>query len=343
MIASCIFSPDRAYRYVWSTPLSTLLFRPKPRRLLFLMLNPSTADENEPDPTVTRCLGFGRAWDFDVLTVCNLFAFRSTDPRGLLDVDDPVGPDNDGHLGREATSADRIVLAWGRHDPVGKLIDRRVPFVRSALRGWSRARWGSSAAARAATPVTRSCSRAPPLSRRSPSDGEEDDQVCCRLRPRSHLGPTTPISTASLSTSRAASFGTTSIAITGGVGIVSQVTRTGPSDGLPRELRRALPGVLRRLRRDRTARRDRARLREHRQEDRMEVGAPAPDLPDVQPPTLSHQARPDASPAPRRDHRGARCPDGHHEDSRVSSTRRGRSTSARGSSGTPWPSRLSAA
>lgn len=92
-----------------------------PKRALFIMLNPSTADETKNDPTVRRCIGYARAWDYAFLTVCNIFALRSTDPKALYRHDDPVGPDNDMWIWQEADTADLVVCAWGTH---GKLNGR---------------------------------------------------------------------------------------------------------------------------------------------------------------------------------------------------------------------------
>ncbi len=85
------------------------------------MLNPSTADAERSDPTVTRCVHYAQAWGFGALIVTNLFAHRSTDPRALKVVDDPVGPDNDAWILRAAQSVHRVVVAWGVH---GTLLDR---------------------------------------------------------------------------------------------------------------------------------------------------------------------------------------------------------------------------
>lgn len=105
-----IFSPDRKYRYVLQRSIA-----PNRWRCLFIMLNPSTADESVNDPTIGRCVSFARAWGYGELVVCNLFALRSTNPRALHQELDPVGPDNDQHIIREATLAFRTVLAWGNH------------------------------------------------------------------------------------------------------------------------------------------------------------------------------------------------------------------------------------
>ncbi len=59
------------------------------------MLNPSTADEQRNDPTIRRCIEFARAWQFGSVEVVNLFAYRTTDARELIRVEEPVGEEND--------------------------------------------------------------------------------------------------------------------------------------------------------------------------------------------------------------------------------------------------------
>ena len=66
--------------------------------LLFVMLNPSTADAEVDDATIRRCLGFADAHGFGELEVVNLYAYRATDPADLKRAGYPVGPDNDAHI-----------------------------------------------------------------------------------------------------------------------------------------------------------------------------------------------------------------------------------------------------
>src|SRR5580692_943110 len=82
-------------------------------RVLFIMLNPSTADGTVDDPTIRRCVTFARRWGYGRLEVCNLFAYRATDPRELCRVVNPVGPLNDATIARAAKRADKVVVAWG--------------------------------------------------------------------------------------------------------------------------------------------------------------------------------------------------------------------------------------
>ena len=118
---------EGAYRYsLWRTIEPARL----QERVLFVMLNPSTADASEDDPTLRRCLGFARAWGLGSLEVCNLFALRSTSPGALLSARDPVGPRNDEFLREAIARARLIVAAWGAQPIAGK----RVPAVLRMLR-----------------------------------------------------------------------------------------------------------------------------------------------------------------------------------------------------------------
>ena len=86
-------------------------------QVLFVMLNPSTADALAGDPTIRRCVGFAKSWGFSQLAVANLFALRSTDPHVLMrcgDID-PVGPRNDEAIIGLAEESTMIVAAWGNH------------------------------------------------------------------------------------------------------------------------------------------------------------------------------------------------------------------------------------
>ena len=110
---SAVISECGQYRYVLRRSLGSALRWYKP--MLFIMLNPSTADAEKDDPTVRRCKYFAEREGATHLTVVNLFALRATDPRALSAHPDPVGPDNDKHLIEECKrhSLLPIVAAWG--------------------------------------------------------------------------------------------------------------------------------------------------------------------------------------------------------------------------------------
>ncbi len=110
------FSQDRIYRYSLSRTWNT----EKPF-VVFIGLNPSTADENFDDPTIRRCMRYAGDWQFGGLVMLNLFAYRSTDPIRLRKVEDPIGPQNDIYIRFNTKLAGLTIVAWGtRGDYLGR-------------------------------------------------------------------------------------------------------------------------------------------------------------------------------------------------------------------------------
>ncbi len=108
-IRLALFSECERYRYaLW------IEWDSSKRVAGFVGLNPSTATELQDDPTVRRCKGYAEQWGFGGLLMLNAFAYRSTDPRGLLAIDDPVGSDNTpAFLNEQLFRAGIRVAAWG--------------------------------------------------------------------------------------------------------------------------------------------------------------------------------------------------------------------------------------
>jgi hypothetical protein len=79
------------------------------------MLNPSTADEFQLDPSCTRARDFAERWGYGAVVVSNLFGWCATDPGDMLDAEDPVGRGNDAAIARAAREAGIVVCAWGNH------------------------------------------------------------------------------------------------------------------------------------------------------------------------------------------------------------------------------------
>ena len=88
-----IISQDNKYRY----QLSRIWDERKPT-VLFIMLIPSTADADIDDPTIRRVVNIAKSWGYGGVFVGNLYAFRSTDPKGLQYTDNPIGEDNIQHI-----------------------------------------------------------------------------------------------------------------------------------------------------------------------------------------------------------------------------------------------------
>lgn len=106
-ISGARFSECRKYRYVlwriWDFNLP---------RIMFIGLNPSTADETQNDPTIRRVVGFAKDWGYGGVYMCNLFGIVSTDPAELKTCDDPV-KDNDSWLLQYSELSRDILFGWG--------------------------------------------------------------------------------------------------------------------------------------------------------------------------------------------------------------------------------------
>jgi len=112
MEKGAIISPCEKFRYrLWRTWDASLPV------LLFVMLNPSTADASENDPTIRKCIGFAQRLGFGGIEVLNLFAYRATDPADLKRAGYPAGPDNvahlDGRIKAVQAASGVVVCAWG--------------------------------------------------------------------------------------------------------------------------------------------------------------------------------------------------------------------------------------
>ena len=116
VLRSAYISADLQYRYRLERT-----WNPERGWVLFVMLNPSTADGMKDDRTITKCMRFARDWKYGGLVVANLFAYRSPHPAELLEVDDPVGPENDATLAALRDSHGMTLCAWGNN---GRLMGR---------------------------------------------------------------------------------------------------------------------------------------------------------------------------------------------------------------------------
>lgn len=113
------FSVCRNYRYALTRSWDTT----PGRRAVWVMLNPSTADAFQLDPTLKRCRSFAQAWGCRAMTILNLFALRATDPKVMLAHPEPVGRHNDDVIRMVAAAEpDALwVAGWG---PPGKHLGR---------------------------------------------------------------------------------------------------------------------------------------------------------------------------------------------------------------------------
>ena len=112
MEMGALFDANRYRRFklwrIWDPDLPTMTT---------IGLNPSTADETQNDPTVTRCINRAHDLGLGGLIMLNVFSYRATDPKELWDAAEWGGIDIEGEGNRaafEGISQSGVVLAaWG--------------------------------------------------------------------------------------------------------------------------------------------------------------------------------------------------------------------------------------
>jgi len=115
MIRRATLSDCKKYRY------SLLRKWDEGATLLFIMLNPSTADAEKDDPTVRKCITLAKKYGFGSLYIGNLYGFRATNPRDVLKLGlrDAEGPRNESMLRAMIQKSSKIIVAWGNHGVQG--------------------------------------------------------------------------------------------------------------------------------------------------------------------------------------------------------------------------------
>lgn len=123
------FSDDRKYRYLLTREFGGI------STCLFLMLNPSIADDVVDDPTIRRCIGFARREGFGRLEIVNLYGFMATEPSTLFAEQDPIGTENDSAIEESLDRANLVIAAWGNH---GSYSPNRVEHVVGMIRNYGK-------------------------------------------------------------------------------------------------------------------------------------------------------------------------------------------------------------
>ena len=109
-----IISDCNLYRY----ELHRTWDKNKPK-VLFIMLNPSTADAIHDDATTIRCINYAKRWGFGSIMIGNIYPFRAKRPKDLKrwinddSVDVKSYSSNVDHVEMMIDTADLIVCAWG--------------------------------------------------------------------------------------------------------------------------------------------------------------------------------------------------------------------------------------
>ena len=108
--STAVYSDCEHYRYSLKR-----VWEPKKQKIIFILLNPSTATELRNDPTVERCERRARELGFGSFLVCNIFAWRDTNPKKMKLAIDPIGEHNNKAILEGCHWANRLICAWGAH------------------------------------------------------------------------------------------------------------------------------------------------------------------------------------------------------------------------------------
>lgn len=129
------FSSCRRFRYVlWRR------WNPGPA-LMWILLNPSTADDKDLDPTLRRCLRFSQDLGYGAMCITNLFPYRATDPKEMKRFYEinwyekfvqESGWENIHAISRCSEKCDAVIAGWGKHgglmrrnDTVAEMIEAK--------------------------------------------------------------------------------------------------------------------------------------------------------------------------------------------------------------------------
>jgi hypothetical protein len=117
VISNAIFNENRTYRYrLWR-------MNDQPKKvLLYIMLNPSSADENRNDNTIKRLFNFTNDFGYDGFIVCNLCAIISTNSKKIKNkiilskLDMTIIKDTLDKI----PIIEKVVYAWGSNNKIDK-------------------------------------------------------------------------------------------------------------------------------------------------------------------------------------------------------------------------------
>lgn len=107
-VAGCVLSSCGGYRYaLWR------IWEPVKPLWMMALLNPSTATEEQDDPTINRCVVRASRAGAGGLVVVNSGAIRETNSERACRALDPVGPDNEAWVRALIPSCEVHVAGWG--------------------------------------------------------------------------------------------------------------------------------------------------------------------------------------------------------------------------------------
>lgn len=100
------FSPCKKHRYSL-----TRTWNASKGHVMFIGLNPSTANELKDDPTIKRVTSFAKDWGYGGVVMCNLFTMVTAYPKELV-IDEDIEVTKK-CISNEIDKCGIVVFAWG--------------------------------------------------------------------------------------------------------------------------------------------------------------------------------------------------------------------------------------
>ena len=117
------------YRYILIRTINAC----NPKKILFVGVNPSTADVNTDDPTTRKLIEFTRRWGYGKYLLMNAFPYRATDIKDLAEYQNNQYRHNRTEIQDAAHKVDLIVPMWGRISKIPKHLLPEVQVIEDIL------------------------------------------------------------------------------------------------------------------------------------------------------------------------------------------------------------------
>lgn len=125
--SGAVFTDDRSHRlYLWRR------WKKEGDWVMFIGLNPSTANERLNDPTVRRCIGFAQKWGYSGIFMCNAYTLVSTNPQ-KLNIEAPIAIGTDLAMRMIRRRCAEVIVAWGNLITLVRNWEGRVNQIKNDL------------------------------------------------------------------------------------------------------------------------------------------------------------------------------------------------------------------
>ena len=120
MIREASFSIDKKERYSLAREWDK-----SKNKILYIMFNPSKADDNRDDPTIRRLIDFTKKFNYGGFFVGNIFTKITPNPKDI-DKSSGITYKNSEELLKLINKVDEIVYAWGNSIEEPKILKKLI-------------------------------------------------------------------------------------------------------------------------------------------------------------------------------------------------------------------------